>query len=179
MLTICQKFPIYKLTGATSNDMSGFKEFSNEVSDGRWKIYFFWPKDFTFVCPTEIEGFADLNEKFNTAGADVYGISTDSEFVHMAWRKSHPGLTKLPFPMLSDIRRELSSELGILHSKEGVCLRATYIVDPEGTIRHVSVNDLSVGRSPEEILRILEGLKNGGLMPCNWKPGQQPIDLAA
>ncbi len=178
MLTVGDKFPSYDLTGVTSNDMDGFKPFNNEINADKWKVYFFWPKDFTFICPTEIEAFGALTAEFAGAKAVVYGVSTDSDFVHLAWRKSHPGLNNLPFPMLSDITRELSWELGILHRDEGVCLRATYIVDPEGMIRHVSVNDLSVGRSPEETLRILKGLQNGGLMPCNWRPGQKPLEVA-
>lgn len=178
MLTIGDKFPHYNLTGVTSNEMAGFKPFTDETDEGKWKIYFFWPKDFTFICPTEIEAFGALTSEFEATNAVVYGLSTDSEFVHLAWRKAHPGLNSLPFPMLSDIKRELSWELGILHRDEGVCLRATYIVDPEGVIRHVSVNDLSVGRSPEETLRVLKGLQDGGLMPCNWHPGQQAIKLA-
>ena len=178
MLTIGDKFPDYDLTGVTSNDMSGFKPFTSENDSGKWKVFFFWPKDFTFICPTEIEEFARLNGDFQAEDAIVYGVSTDSEFVHMAWRNSHPGLKALPFPMLSDITRELSWELGVLHREEGVCLRATYVVDPEGVIRHVSVNDLDVGRNPEETLRILKGLKAGGLMPCNWQPGQEPLKVA-
>ncbi len=178
MLTVGQSFPAYELTGVTSNDMSGFKEFSSQNVKGKWAVYFFWPKDFTFVCPTEITGFADLYSDFQRLNTHVFGISTDSEFAHLAWRKDNPGLNNLPFPMLSDIRRNLSESLGILHEQAGVCLRATYIVDPENIIRHVSVNDLSVGRNPQEILRILEGFQNGGLMPCNWHPGQPAIKIA-
>lgn len=179
MLTIGDRFPTFDLVGVVSNEMSGFKRFSNDSAKGKWQVFFFWPKDFTFICPTEIEGFAALNQDFNQKNCQLYGCSTDSEFVHLAWRKSHPGLNDLPFPMLADLKRELSQQLGIIHKHEGVCLRATYIVDPEGIIRHVSVNDLSVGRSPEEVLRILEGYQHGGLMPCNWKPGQAPIKIAS
>ena len=178
MLTIGDQFPTYTLTGVTSNEMNGFQKFTNASSKGKWQVYFFWPKDFTFVCPTEIEGFAALYAQFQSKNCDVYGVSTDSEFVHLAWRNDHSGLNSLPFPMLSDITRSLSETLGILHKTEGVCLRATYIVDPEGIIRHVSVNDLSVGRSPEETLRLVEGYIDGGLMPCNWKPGQPPLKVA-
>ena len=178
MLTIGDKFPDYDLTGVTTNEMSGFKNFTSKTDEGKWKVYFFWPKDFTFVCPTEIEEFARLMPEFKAADATVYGLSTDSEFVHMAWRKAHPGLNNLPFPMLSDITRELSWELGVLHRDEGVCLRATYVVDPEGVIRHVSVNDLNVGRNPEETLRILKGFQDGGLMPCNWRPGQEALKIS-
>lgn len=178
MLTIGDNFPAFKLTGVTSNEMSGFKTISNKTASDKWQVFFFWPKDFTFVCPTEIEAYGQLYSEFKSCGAELYGVSTDSEFVHMAWRKSHPGLSDLPFAMLSDIRRELSENLGILHKTEGVCLRATYIVDPEGVIRHVSVNDLSVGRNPEETLRILQGFLTGGLIPCNWQPGQAPLKVA-
>lgn len=178
MLTIGDRFPSFNLVGVTSNEMSGFQNFNTDSAKGKWQVYFFWPKDFTFICPTEIEGFGVLYDQFTKKNAQVYGVSTDSEFVHLAWRKSHPSLNALPFPMLSDIKRELSQQLGIIHKQEGVCLRATYIVDPEGIIRHVSVNDLSVGRSPDEVLRLLEGYQNGGLMPCNWKPGQEPLKVA-
>jgi len=177
MLTICDQFPDFKLTGVINNNIDGFKEFTNKSSQGEWQVYFFWPKDFTFVCPTEIESFGELYPQFQEQNCAVYGISTDSEFAHLAWRQSHPSLNNIPFPMLSDMRRELSNALGILHKQEGVCLRATYIVDPEGIIRHVSINDLNVGRSTDEILRLLSGYQNGGLMQCNWKPGQQPITV--
>lgn len=178
MITIGERFPDFNLKGVTSNDMKGFKAFTNASAKGKWSVFFFWPKDFTFVCPTEIEGFAALTSEFEAADTQVYGLSTDSEFVHLAWRQTHSGLQNLPFPMLSDIRRELSQALGILHKDEGVCLRATYIVDPEGIIRHISINDLNVGRSPEEILRLVKAFQQGGLMPCSWKPGQRPLQVA-
>jgi alkyl hydroperoxide reductase subunit AhpC len=179
MLTIGQNFPQYSLKGVVSNSLtSAFKNFDNKANEGHWKVYFFWPKDFTFVCPTEIIAFGELNSKFAERNTDLYGISTDSEFVHLAWRTQHPGLANLPFPMLSDLNRKLSEELGILHPEEGVCYRATYIVDPEGIIRFVSVYDLSVGRNPEEVLRTLDGLQSGELTPCNWKIGEPVIKVA-
>jgi alkyl hydroperoxide reductase subunit AhpC len=177
MLTIGDQFPTYDLQGVTSNEMTGFKRFNTDSAKGKWQVYFFWPKDFTFICPTEIEEFGRLYGAFQDKNCVLYGISTDSEFVHMAWRNSHPGLKNLPYPMLSDIKRDLSLHLGVLHKAEGVCLRATFIVDPENIIRHVSVNDLQVGRNPEEILRILEALQDGGLMPCNWNPGQPALKV--
>ena len=176
MLTVGDKFPDYNLTGVTSNDMSGFKTFKLDNSKS-WKVFFFYPKDFTFVCPTELVEFGNLNDKFKSLSTELYGVSTDSEFVHLAWRNSDKTLSDLPYPLLSDIKRELSSELGIIHGEEGVCLRATYIVDSNNIIRHVSVNDLSVGRNPAEILRTLEGLQNGGLIPCNWQPGQEALKV--
>jgi len=179
MLGIGDKLPEFKATGVVSNDLSdAFTEITNETNGDKWQVLFFWPKDFTFICPTEIAEFGELNGEFEAAGAKVLGISTDSEFVHLAWRKDHSDLNNLPFPMVADITRELSEGLGILNEAEGVCYRATYIVDPEGVIRHVSVNDLSVGRSPQEVLRILKGLQDGGLMPCNWKPGEDALKVA-
>lgn len=179
MLTIGDKFPNFNLKAVVSNSISeAFKTVSTSDDAGKWKIFFFWPKDFTFVCPTEISGFADLNDEFTKRNARIYGLSTDSEFVHLAWRKESAELQNLPFPMLSDITRTLSETLGILHKTEGVCLRATYIVDPENTIRHMSVNDLSVGRNPQEVLRLLDAFQTGELTACSWKKGDPVIKVA-
>ncbi len=178
MLTVGHKFPEFKLTGVVSSDddtSKSFKQITNESYKDKWLVVFAWPKDFTFVCPTEISTFGELNKEFESRKAQVLGMSTDSDFVHLNWRKSHPDLKNLPFPMLSDIKHELSNALGILHEGAGVCLRATFIVDPKGVIRHVSVNDLSVGRNVDEVLRILDGLQNGGLIQCGWKKGDKPL----
>jgi peroxiredoxin (alkyl hydroperoxide reductase subunit C) len=177
MLTVGQPFPAYELKGVVSSDpATAFRSFRNDGFPGRWQVIFFWPKDFTFVCPTEIAAFGALARDFAERGAVLLGASTDSEYVHLAWRQSHPDLKELPYPMLSDIKRELSAALGILDAAEGVCLRATFIVDPQGTIRFASANDLSVGRSPEEVLRVLDALQSGGLCPVNWKRGQRTLD---
>src|SRR5688572_28770351 len=151
MLGIGSKFPDFKLTGVVSSDPSKpFKDIDNSTYAGKWLVVFFWPKDYTFVCPTEIAGFGKLNREFADRDAQVLGASIDSDFVHLAWRRSHEDLKDLPFPMLSDIKRELSIKLGILDPEAGVAQRATFIVDPEGVIRFVYVTDLNVGRSPEE-----------------------------
>jgi peroxiredoxin (alkyl hydroperoxide reductase subunit C) len=134
--------------------------------------------DFTFVCPTEIAAFGKLNREFNDREAQVLGVSIDSEFVHLAWRKEQPELRNLPFPMLSDIKRELSTKLGILDEAAGVSQRATYIVDPQGIIRFVYVTDLNVGRSPEEVIRVLDALQTDELCPCNWKKGEETLKAA-
>ena len=168
MLGIGRKFPEFKLTGVVSNDVQNvFQDVTNRTYAGKWLVVFFWPKDFTFVCPTEIAGFGRLNREFADRDAQLLGVSTDSEFVHLAWRKSHEDLKGLPFPMLSDIKRELAMALGILDPEAGVAQRATYIVDPEGVVRFVYVTDLNVGRSPEEVLRVLDGLQTDELCPCN------------
>ena len=179
MLTIGDKFPTFDLKAVVSTDPRKAFTAINDTSDvGKWKIVFFWPKDFTFVCPTEIAAFGKLNDAFNDRDAVVYGVSTDSEFVHLAWRQNHADLKSLPFAMLADIKRELSTALGILDKQEGVALRATFIVDPEGVIRFVSVNDLSVGRNPQEVLRVLDALQTGELTPCNWQKGQPTLNAA-
>ena len=179
MLTIGDKFPAFDLKAVVSLDpKTAFKAINDKTDGGKWKVVFFWPKDFTFVCPTEIAAFGKLNAAFNERDAVVYGVSTDSEYVHLAWRQNHSDLKSLPFAMLADLKRELSSSLGILDKEEGVCLRATFIVDPEGVIRFVSVNDLSVGRNPQEVLRVLDALQTDELCPCNWQKGEETLQAA-
>jgi lipoyl-dependent peroxiredoxin subunit C len=179
MLSIGQRFPAYSLTGVVSNDPArGFQPFTNDSFAGKWQVVFFWPKDFTFVCPTEIAAFGKLDKEFKARDAQLLGVSIDSEFVHLAWRKDKEELRHLPFPMLSDIKRELSQALGILDPQAGVAQRATYIVDPQGLIRFVYVTDLNVGRSPNEVLRVLDALQTDELCPCNWKPGDDTLKAA-
>jgi peroxiredoxin (alkyl hydroperoxide reductase subunit C) len=179
MLGIGNRFPAFQLTGVVGSDLkSAFKDFNDRSFAGKWLVVFFWPKDFTFVCPTEIAGFGKLNRDFTDRDAQVLGVSTDSEFVHLAWRKDREELRNLPFPMLSDIKRELTTALGVLDPEAGVAQRATFIVDPEGVIRFVYVTDLSVGRSPEEVLRVLDGLQTEGLCPCNWQKGEETLKAA-
>jgi peroxiredoxin (alkyl hydroperoxide reductase subunit C) len=179
MLTVGDKFPAFDLKAVVSTDpKEAFTQLTDRSFAGKWLVVFFWPKDFTFVCPTEIAAFGKLNGEFADRDAQVLGASTDSEFVHHAWRVHHDDLRDLPFPMLADIKRELSTELGVLDKNEGVALRATFIVDPEGIIRFVSVNDLSVGRNPQEVLRVLDALQTDELCPCNWQKGQDTLQAA-
>ncbi|GAA4495712.1 peroxiredoxin [Gluconacetobacter tumulicola] len=175
MLTVGDKFPEFDLTavpGGPEGLKGDFVQISDKTDAGKWKLVFFWPKDFTFVCPTEIVAFGKLAGEFKDRDTVVYGVSIDSEFVHLNWRLHHEDLNGLQIPMLADIKRELSSALGVLSATAGVANRATFLVDPEGIIRHVSVNDLSVGRNPQEILRILDALQSDELCPCNWKQGE-------
>jgi peroxiredoxin (alkyl hydroperoxide reductase subunit C) len=179
MLTIGDKMPRFDVPAVVSTDPDkAFERINSESAQGKWKIVFFWPKDFTFVCPTEIAAFGKLNDEFSDRDAVVYGVSTDSEYVHLAWRRSHPDLKDLPFPMLADIKRELSTAFGVLDRNEGVALRATFIVDPDNVIRFVSVNDLNVGRNPDEVLRVLDALQTDELCPCNWQKGDQFLKAA-
>src|SRR5512133_93091 len=125
MLTVGDRFPGFDLRGVVStNPKRAFAQISDRSDEGKWKVVFFWPKDFTFVCPTEIAAFGKLSDEFADRDTVVYGISTDSEFVHLAWRRNHSDLRDLPFPMLADIKRELSMALGILDKSDRACVCA-------------------------------------------------------
>ena len=176
MLGLGQKFPGYALTGVVSNDPAkAFQRFTNADQAGKWQVVFFWPKDFTFVCPTEIAAFGKLNDEFEDRDTQVLGVSVDSEFVHFQWRAQHEDLKKLPFPMLSDIKRELVEATGALND-EGVADRVTFIVDPNNEIQFVSVTAGSVGRNVDEVLRVLDALQSDELCACNWRKGDPTID---
>ena len=176
MLTVGEKFPKFELTGVVNLDPEkAFETITDQSYPGKWKVYFFWPKDFTFVCPTEIAAFGKLNGEFADRDAKILGVSVDSEYVHHAWRTHHADLKDLPYPMLSDIKRDLCEQLGILDLKAGVAQRATFIVDNEDVIRFVYVTDLSVGRNPQEVLRVLDALQTDELCPCNWKKGEETL----
>ena len=179
MSGIGRRFPEFTLTGVVSNDVNNaFQTFSHDSFPGKWKVVFFWPKDFTFVCPTEIAAFGKLDKEFRARDAQLLGVSIDSEFVHLAWRREKEELRSLPFPMLADLKRELTGALGILDPDAGVAQRATFVVDPQGVIRFVYVTDLNVGRSPEEVLRVLDALQTDELCPCNWQKGGETLKAA-
>lgn len=176
MLTIGDRFPEFAVKATLSNKIDqAFTEITHQTYAGKWLVVFFWPKDFTFVCPTEIAEFGRLNQEFADRDTQILGASIDSEFVHLAWRQQKEELHHLPFPMLADVKRELSGALGILDKQEGVAQRATFIVDPEGIIRFVMVTDLNVGRNPKEVLRVLDALQTDELCPCNWQQGEQTL----
>ena len=179
MLTVGDRFPEFRLQAVVSTKKGKeFAEIGSRDLEGQWAVLFFWPMDFTFVCPTEIAEFGKRDGDFRDRDARVYGLSTDTHFVHLAWRQNHDDLKDLPFPMLADTKRELSQALGILHKQEGVPLRATFLVDPQGVIRWVSVNDLKVGRNVDEVLRVLDALQTDELCPCNWQPGEETLQVA-
>ena len=178
MLGVGDTFPEFKVkaTVSTSRNLSeAFTDIDQDTYAGKWKIYFFYPKDFTFVCPTEIKGFNDLQPEFEKRNAQVIAASTDSEFVHHAWRTHDKLINDLSIPMLADIKRELSASLGILDAEEGVAQRASFIVDPDNKIRSVYVTDLNVGRNPQEVLRILTALQTDKLCPCAWEEGKDTL----
>lgn len=178
LIGVGQKIPAFSVPACVSLEKG--KEFKTITSSdliGKWTVLFFWPLDFTFVCPTEIAEFNRELKSFYERDAQVLGASNDSQYVHLAWRKENSDLRDLGFPMLADNKKELSEALGVLHPTEKVPLRATFIIDPDGIIRWVSVNDLSVGRNVKEVVRTLDALQTDELCPCNWEKGQATLEV--
>ena len=184
-ISVGDQFPAFNLKAVVGRPFDEitidnvFVDMDESIYKGpnKWLTIFFYPKDFTFVCPTEIAAFASLNEEFSDRDTVLLTASTDSEFTHWAWRKHQEELRDLSIPMLSDIKRELTESLGILDKAEGVAQRATYIVDPSGIVRFSMTTDLNVGRNPKEVLRVLDALQTDELCPCNWNKGEEVIDL--
>jgi peroxiredoxin (alkyl hydroperoxide reductase subunit C) len=178
MISVGQTFPPFELKAVVSSDIDkAFTEISRDTYEDKWLVVFSWPKDFTFVCPTEIAEFGRQNGEFQTRGAEVLGFSVDSEFVHLAWKQQNKLLKNLPFPIMSDIRRELSQALGIVDPNDGVAQRATFIVDPTNVVRFAMMTDMSVGRNVKEVLRVLDALQTDELCPCEWQAGEKTIDI--
>ena len=178
MKTVGDKLEAFRVTGVKpgfnhheENGVSAFEEVNEKSFPGKWKIIYFYPKDFTFVCPTEIVGFDKLAKQFAERDAVLLGGSTDNEFSKLGWRREHKDLNKLNHYSFADVTGSLIDQLGVRDKEAGVALRATFIVDPDNTIQHVSVNNLNVGRSPEEVLRLLDGLQTDELCPCNRAVG--------
>jgi peroxiredoxin (alkyl hydroperoxide reductase subunit C) len=180
MLTVGDKVPPFSLQAVVGGPQPSlrFETVTNQSYPGKWLVLFFWPMDFTFVCPTEIAEFGRQEPEFARRGAQVLGASIDSQYVHLAWREQNPALRGLPFPMLADVKRDLAQALGILDRGEGVALRATFLVDPAGVIRWATVNALEVGRNVDEVLRVLDALQTGELTPCNWHRGEATLHAA-
>ncbi len=186
MLSIGDQLPEFSITGVKpgfnkheENGESAFEEITEKSFEGKWKVIFFYPKDFTFICPTEIVEFAKLNDEFADRDAVVLGGSTDNEFSKLAWRREHADLNKLNQWSFADTNGTLIDGLGVREYEAGVALRATFIVDPHNVIQHVSVNGLNVGRNPKEVLRILDALQSDELCACNRPVGGDVIDVAA
>lgn len=178
-VTVGMTFPQFDKKSVVSIEKGKeFREISNKDIDGRWAVMFWWPKDFTFVCPTEIAEFNKNYTNFTDRDTVLLGASTDNEYVHHAWRLAHKDLRDLRFPMIADTSKSLAEELGILSQDEKVAYRATYIIDPEGIVRWVSINDLSVGRNVTEVLRVLDALQTDELCPCNWTKGEETLTSA-
>ena len=160
---------------------TGFKEITLKSYKGKWLVLFFYPLDFTFVCPTEIIAFSDRSQDFKKIGAEIVACSVDSHFTHLAWvntPRNKGGLGELNIPLLADLDKSIGKNYGVL-LKAGMHLRGLFIIDPKGTIRHQTVNDLPVGRNVDEALRIIEGFqyneKHGEVCPANWTPGKKTM----
>ena len=181
MRGIGDTLPEFSITGVKpgfnnheENGISAFETVTGDSFEGKWKVIYFYPKDFTFVCPTEIAEFARLNDDFDERDAVVLGGSTDNEFCKLAWRRDHKDLNKLNQWSFADTNGSLVDGLGV-RSSEGVALRATFIVDPTNVIQHVYVTNLNVGRNPADTLRVLDALQTDELCPCNRQVGAETL----
>lgn len=175
MLTVGQQFPAYKTRACVGLEKKDLVDFTHDSNKGKWKVYIFYPKDFTFICPTELVEFGKKANDFAQRDAVLIAGSTDNEYSHQAWRKDHKDLKDLPYPMIA--AQKLAHDLGIVDPEANVCLRATFIVDPNNTIQWASANALSVGRSVDEVLRVLDAIQSDELCPCNWKPGDPVLKV--
>ena len=185
MLGVGEKFPNFKVVGVKpgfnrheENGISAFEDVTQDSFPGKWKVIFFYPKDFTFVCPTEIAEFARLNKDFADRDTIVLGGSTDNEHSKLGWRRDHADLDKLPIWQFADNSGKLTRELGILNEEEGVALRATFVVDPHNVVQHVYVTNLNVGRAPADTLRVVDALQTDELCACNRPAGGETLKAA-
>jgi alkyl hydroperoxide reductase subunit AhpC len=185
MLGICDSLPQFSIIGVKpgfneidENGDTAFEPLSEKSFPGKWKVIFFYPKDFTFVCPTEIAAFARLSNEFAARDAVVLGGSTDNEFVKLAWRRDHADLKNLPIWQFADPKGNLIDGLGV-RAPAGVAYRATFVVDPDNVIQHVYATNLDVGRAPEDTLRVLDALQTGALCACNRPVGGETLSPAA
>jgi len=147
---------------------------------GKWVVMIFYPADFTFICPTELEEMAGLYEEFMALDAEVFSVSTDTVFVHKAWHDNSPAIRKIKFPMLADPTRTLCKEFGTLIEGEGLSLRGSFIIDPDGVLKAYEMHDNSIGRSAKELLRKLQAAKfvreaGGEVCPASWEPGGKTL----
>jgi lipoyl-dependent peroxiredoxin subunit C len=186
MIGVGEKLPDFKVVGVKpkfmrheENGASAFETVTQASFPGKWKVIFFYPKDFTFVCPTEIAEFARLNPQFEERDAVVLGGSTDNEHSKLGWRREHPDLANLAIWNFADNSGKFARALGVLDEEEGVALRATFVVDPHGTVQHIYVNNLNVGRNPQDTLRVLDALQTDELCPCNRAVGGDVLKPAA
>jgi peroxiredoxin (alkyl hydroperoxide reductase subunit C) len=152
-----------------------FAEIKLEDYKGKWVYLYFYPLDFTFVCPTEIVAFNEAVPAFAERNCAVLTASTDSVYSHLGWTESHPDLKGMAHPMLGDTSHALSKAYGVLLEDKGIALRGSFLIDPEGNVRWININDLPVGRNVDEVLRVLDALQTGGLTPCGWRKGQKTL----
>jgi len=171
MVSLGSRAPDFRLRGVLRGKVS---DYSFQDYKGKWLILFFYPADFTFICPTEVSGFSHLANEFRAEEAEILGVSVDSVDSHVKWSEELGGVN---YPLLSDADKSISRLYGVLDESEGVCLRATFIVGPDGKITYVVISHANVGRSVEETLRVLKALRSERLCPSDWKPGEPTGDL--
>lgn len=172
------KAPDFEMKTALG-DGENFGKVSLSDYKGKWLVMFFYPLDFTFVCPTEITGFSSKHEDFSNLNAEILAVSTDSIHSHKAWMGLSPdegGIGKLKFPVASDITHQVSRDYGVYVEEEGIALRGLFIIDPDGVLKYSVIHDLNVGRSTDEVLRVLRALQTGGLCPLGWDEGDKLLE---
>lgn len=157
-----------------------FKEVTNKDIEGKWAIFFFYPADFTFVCPTELEDLQDKYAKLKDMGVEVYSVSTDSHFVHKAWHDTSERIKKIEYPMLADPTGLLARAFGVMIEEDGMAYRGTFVVNPEGLVKIVEINDNNIGRNADELLRKVEAAQfvaahPGDVCPAKWKQGAETL----
>lgn len=173
MLRINQEVPSFKLPAYQKGVKGDFKEIELADYKGKWLVLFFYPRDFTFVCPTEIQGFAKHEKEFAKIDTKIVAASTDSVYSHKAWFEKD--LSDVEFPILADTAHTLARDYQVLNESDGTAERGTFIIDPEGKLRYVVISDGNVGRSVTETLRVVQALQTGGLCPIDWEPGQDTL----
>lgn len=174
MLKLGQKAPEFTTSALVGREI---KEISLADYAGQWVVLFFYPMDFTFVCPTELVEFNNAIDEFEDRDAVLLGGSTDTAYSHLGWVKSHDDLGDLKYPLFADVTKKMAADYGVLHEGDGVAERGTFIIDPEGNVRFLNINDRNVGRSVSETLRVLDALQTDELCACGWEKGQATIQL--
>jgi peroxiredoxin 2/4 len=172
--------PRFEMDAVLPNKEFGKVSLEENMKNDKWTVLFFYPMDFTFVCPTEITAMSDRYDEFEDLDAVVIGASTDTIHTHLAWihtdRKEN-GLGDLNYPLAADTNHAISREYGVLIEEEGVALRGLFIISPEGELMYSVVNHNNIGRDVDETLRVLQALQTGGLCPANWRPGQATLNV--
>ncbi len=171
MVAVGVKAPDFTLPGISEGRISDYSLISYQ---GKWLVLFFYPADFTFICPTEVAGFSKMAREFRSEKAEILGLSVDSLETHRAWIEELGGVN---YPLLSDAEKKISRAYGLLDESQGVSLRATFIINPKGEVSYLVVSHMNVGRSVEETLRVLKALRTERLCPSDWKPGDETGDL--
>jgi alkyl hydroperoxide reductase subunit AhpC len=180
---VTKEAPDFTAAAVVNNQI--VKEFKLSAHRGKYVVLFFYPLDFTFVCPTEIIAFSDRVAEFEKRNCQVIGVSVDSQFSHLAWietPRASGGLGELKYPLVADLTKKISTDYGVLLEGAGIALRGLFLIDQKGIVRHITINDLPLGRSVDEAIRVLDALqhfeKHGEVCPANWKPGEASIDTS-